>query len=69
MSSGPLVVDWLSLYIGTLICLCALIVTRHSYKLSRGFRSRLTATGFYKLPLDATSPEKAAMMLAVLRDA
>ena len=61
--------DWLSLYIGTIVCLCALILTRHSYKLSPGFRARLATTGFFELPLDAPASEKADVMLRMLQDA
>ena len=58
----------LSLYLGTGVCLIALILTRQAYKLSPGFRSRLAATGFHQLALDAPLPAKASTMLAVFRD-
>ncbi|KAL1498730.1 hypothetical protein AB1Y20_014040 [Prymnesium parvum] len=59
----------LSLYFGTGVCLLALVLTRQAYKLSPGYRTRLGATGFHELPLDAPAPKKAGVMLAVLRDA
>lgn len=58
--------NWLYLYLGSLICLIGLVVTRHTYKLSPGFRSRLDATNFFKLDLDAPEKEKASVMLKVL---
>lgn len=60
--------DWFYLYVGSLICLIGIVVTRHTYKLSPGFRSRLDATRFYKLDLNASEKEMASVMVTVLSD-
>ena len=57
------------LYIGTIVCLTALVLTRQAYKLSPGFRTRLAATGFHALPEGSTSTAQAAVMSAIFREA
>ena len=65
----PALLHWMALYIGTSICLVALVITRQAYKLSPGFRARLAKTGFHQLAADAPAIEKAAVMSSVLNEA
>ena len=61
-------ISWFCLYVGALVCLAALVMTRQAYKLSAGYQTRLAATGFHQLSMDAVPAEKARIALAVLQD-
>ena len=54
-----ILVHWLSLYIGCVVCMLGIVVTRQAYKLSPGFQARLAATGFHQLAMDAPVADKA----------
>ena len=69
LSNSTSLVDWLSLYIGCLVCMVGLVVTRQAYKLSPGFQARLTATGFHQLTMDSPTSDKARVMLSILQNA
>ena len=64
-----ILVHWLSLYIGCVVCMLGIVVTRQAYKLSPGFQARLAATGFHQLAMDAPVADKARVMLSILQNA
>ena len=64
-----ILVHWLSLYIGCVVCMIGIVVTRQAYKLSPGFQARLAATGFHQLAMDAPVADKARVMLSILQNA
>ena len=51
--SSTLNYNWVVLYLGALVCWLSLCLTRHSYKLSAGFRARVSLTGFDTVGGDA----------------
>ncbi|GMH74091.1 hypothetical protein TrST_g7594 [Triparma strigata] len=61
--------NWIILFTGATICWSALNLTRHTYKLSAGFRKAVSSTGFDSLRTDAAVSEKAAVMLNVFSTA
>mmetsp|Transcript_23799 Transcript_23799/g.29255 ORF Transcript_23799/g.29255 Transcript_23799/m.29255 type:complete len:493 (+) Transcript_23799:89-1567(+) len=60
----------MSLYLGSTICLLALVLTRQTYKLSAGFRNKLvTKTKYHETSLDSPPSLKASVMLSVFQNA
>ena len=64
-----ILVHWLSLYIGCVVCMLGIVLTRQAYKLSPEFQARLAATGFHQLAMDAPVADKARVMLSILQNA
>ena len=55
--------EWIPLYCGACLCYFAIVIARQMYKLSPGFRTRLRATRFFEVSLDAPDAEKASAVI------